>query len=85
MKKLIVVASLLSLSPTTSLDAQERYVQISAAQVVVRFAPATAAEAIATATKGNIFRLSAEKAEWFEICMFSGEGSVHSRGLGVSS
>jgi hypothetical protein len=57
----------------TSAIAQERYIKLVSDQVPIRFAPSSTAQLVATGRKGDVFRLSADKAGWFEIYMFSGE------------
>lgn len=59
---------------STGAMAQDRYIQLVVDQVPIRFSPSSTSQLVATGRKGDVFRLSAEQAGWFEIYMFSGEG-----------
>jgi hypothetical protein len=59
---------------STGAMAQDRYIQLVGDQVPIRFSPSSTSQLVATGRKGDVFRLSAEQAGWFEIYMFSGEG-----------
>lgn len=72
MRLFIVTAVAISLASTTGM-AQERYIQLVADQVPIRFSSTSTGQLVATGQKGDVFTLSAEKSGWFEIYMFSGE------------
>ena len=54
--------------------AQQQYIKLVADEVPIRFAPSPTSPLVATGRKGDIFELSTETPDWFEIYMSSGEG-----------
>jgi hypothetical protein len=51
----------------------QKYVQVMKTGTDIRFSPSSSSNIITQAKIGNIFELSAEKGDWYEIVMTSGE------------
>jgi hypothetical protein len=73
MRSFMISVALMALFTTSAL-AQQRYIQLVAEEVPIRFNPSATGQLVATGQRGDVFRLSSETAQWFEIYMFSGEG-----------
>ncbi len=71
-KKCLMSAALMITMSVTAYAA-DQYVQVTGDNVNIRFSPSTSSQIIASARKGDIFKLEGEEQGWYEISMFSGE------------
>ena len=64
-------------------SAAERYIEVTADTVKIRFSPSMSSLVIAEAKKGDVFKLFSEKGQWYGIIMFSGEERYLEESLAV--
>ncbi len=71
-KECLILAVLIVTMSVTVYSA-DQYIQVTGDNVNIRFSPSTSSQIIASARKGDIFKLEGEEQGWYEISMFSGE------------